>query len=89
MVKREGDHLIIGKGSLYSLSSFTSPLVSKVVSSHLMGSGDDSDVNRIKLDLAKVHDKFKDLRRTTGNTTAGNLMTESLGLKNVQVLISK
>jgi hypothetical protein len=34
-----------------------------------------------------VHDKFRDFRKTT--TTAGNLMTENLGLKNVQILFSK
>ena len=33
-----------------------------------------------------MHDKFKDIRKAT---TAGSLMTENLGLKNVQVLLSK
>jgi len=52
-------------------------LINKAVVSHL---SNDVESHRIKLDLAKVHDKFKDQRKTT---TAGTLITENLGLKNI------
>jgi len=85
-VKREGDSLIIGKSTHFSLGGFTSPLLNKALSTH-HPSVEDVESHRIKLDLTKVHDKFRDMRKTT--TTAGNLMTENLGLKNVQILFSK
>lgn len=39
---------------------------------------DDHENHRIKLDLSKVHDKYKDMRKASGNQ-----LTENLGLKNV------
>jgi hypothetical protein len=78
--------LIIGRNSHYSLGGLTSPLFNKPLSTH-HPIVEDAESHRIKLDLTKVHDKFRDFRKTT--TTAGNLMTENLGLKNVQILFSK
>lgn len=85
MVRRDGDSLLIGGSSQYSLGGLTSPLMTKYNPNHLANQ-QDGESHRIKLDLSQVHDKFKDMRKAT---TAGSLMTENLGLKNVQVLLSK
>jgi hypothetical protein len=49
---------------------------------------EDLESHRVKLDLSKVHDKFRDIRKPT-TTTAGNLMGDSVTFKNIQVLLSK
>jgi hypothetical protein len=81
---------VIGRGSLYSLASLTSPLLNKV-NPNTFGSStksfvDDQESHRVKIDLARAHDKFKDsMRKTTINTNpAANPLSN-----NMQVLFSK
>ena len=84
-IRRDADTLLIGRGSHYSLGGLCSPLINKYTPGYLANM-EEGDTHRIKLDLSKVNDKFKEMRKTT---TAGGLLSENLGLKNVQVLLSK
>ena len=54
-------------------------MVPKINPAQLMNP-DDHDSHRIKLDLSRVNDKYKDMRKTI---TSGNFLSENLGLKNI------
>jgi hypothetical protein len=45
---------------------------------------EDPESHRIKLDLSKVYDKFKDMKKPT---VASNI--DNIAMKNIQVLYSK